>query len=84
MVNRRDIVDVGGQRRGCPPRKPGTPEKGPRRKFLAIWFRCCHVYGRLYRDRSETKYVGRCPRCGAQVYALIGPNGTSQRMFEAR
>ena len=56
---------------------------GPRRKFLSIWFQCCHVYGRLYRNKAQTVYEGRCPRCGARVRALIGPHGTSQRIFRA-
>ncbi len=57
----------------------GAPD--PHRKFLSIWFRCCHTYGRLYRNAEETAYLGRCPSCGAPVQALIGPHGTDKRMF---
>jgi hypothetical protein len=64
-------------------RKP-QPDKGPRAKFLSIWFRCCHVYGRLNRNADGTAYEGRCPRCGARVQAAIGPEGTERRMFEAQ
>ena len=79
----QDIVDIDGLRRaGASPNQ--DPEPGSRRKFLAIWFRCCHTYGRIYRNRTETSYEGRCPKCGAQVHALIGPGGTDQRMFVAR
>jgi len=56
---------------------------GPRRPFLSVWFQCCHAYGRMYRDDAGTMYAGRCPRCGARVQALIGPDGTSQRIFRA-
>ena len=42
-----------------------------------------HVYGRMYRNAAETAYSGRCPSCGAHVHALIGPDGTSRRTFEA-
>lgn len=56
---------------------------GPNRKFLSVWYRCCHVYGRMYRDAEQTAYHGRCPRCGAPVHAPIGPDGTDQRMFMA-
>ncbi|MEM7228760.1 MAG: hypothetical protein AAF432_08090 [Planctomycetota bacterium] len=54
------------------------------RRFLSIWFRCCHVYGRIYRNSTGTRYEGRCPRCGSHVDAGIGPNGSATRMFEAR
>jgi hypothetical protein len=64
--------------KGVTDRKPG-----PRRPFLSVWYRCCHVYGRMYRNASGTAYVGRCPRCGGPVRALIGPEGTSNRTFIA-
>ncbi len=57
-----------------------TP-KGPRRRFLSVWFRCCHVYGRMYRNAAQTAYHGRCPRCGAPVRAIIGAGGTKHRIF---
>lgn len=53
------------------------------KRFLSVWFRCCHVYGRIYRNTEATRYEGRCPRCGAYVHAGIGENGTSRRLFEA-
>jgi hypothetical protein len=59
------------------------PSGGQPRKFLSIWFRCCHAYGRLYRNRDETMYAGRCPRCGAPVQVAIGPDGTDRRIFMA-
>ncbi len=57
--------------------------KGTKRRFLSVWYRCCHVYGRMYRNAEETAYLGRCPGCGAPVRALIGPDGTTGRMFRA-
>jgi hypothetical protein len=54
-----------------------------RRKFLSVWYRCCHVYGRMYRNQAGTAYTGRCPRCAAHVRAAIGPDGTDRRMFVA-
>jgi len=60
---------------------PGGP--GPRQAFLSVWYRCCHVYGRLYRNAEETAYDGRCPRCGIPVRALIGPDGSDHRIFRA-
>ena len=55
---------------------------GPRRKFLSVHFRCCSTYGRLYINEAETKYEGRCPRCGARTSARIGPGGSAQRIFD--
>lgn len=65
-------------------RAPGADDEGRDRPFLSVWFRCCHAYGRMYRNAAATAYEGRCPRCGAAVRARIGPGGTSQRVFEAR
>lgn len=80
----QDIVDIDGLR-NLPEQVESEGETpGPRRRFLSVWFRCCHTYGRMYRDAAGTRYDGRCPSCGAPVYALIGPGGTSKRAFEAR
>jgi hypothetical protein len=78
-----DIVEGGDPAPGKRSRPARKPDKGPRCRFLSIWFRCCHVYGRLYRNASGTAYEGRCPKCGRKARALIGPDGTDQRMFEA-
>ena len=83
VADPQDIVDIPGVPSRAARRAEG-PTRGPRRKFLSIWFRCCHAYGRLYRNRAQTAYEGRCPRCGARARARIGPDGTSQRMFAAR
>ena len=87
MGDRRDIVEFGGVPVGGKTASGGggqlSGSKSPS-KFLSVWFRCCHTYGRMYRNRAQTRYEGRCPRCGAAVHARIGPGGTSQRTFEAR
>lgn len=81
-----DHLDIDGLRNVAPddPRNDGNDAPGPARRFLAVWFQCCHAYGRMYRNGAGTRYEGRCPRCGATVHALIGPGGTSQRVFRAR
>ena len=83
----RDRVDI----QGIPqPPRPAAPaddpaeNKGPRRPFLQIWYRCCHVYGRLTKADDGSKYSGRCPRCGATLEVPVGEGGTNRRAFEAR
>lgn len=76
----QDQLHLDGRRVGA---DDAPPARGPRTPFLSIWFRCCHMYGRLYRNADATAYAGRCPRCGAAVQAAIGAGGTSKRMFEA-
>ena len=69
----------------APNTAPGSEGgRGPKKPFLSVWYRCCHVYGRLTRTQDGTRYRGACPRCGARVEALIGPGGTARRIFEAR
>ncbi len=65
------------------PRIPRGEQQGAGRRFLSVWYRCGHVYGRMYRNQAGTAYTGRCPRCGAPVRAAIGPDGTDRRMFVA-
>lgn len=57
---------------------------GGGRPWLSLWFSCANVYTRAYRNAQGTGYTGRCPRCGKSVRFMIGPGGTSQRMFEVR
>ncbi|MFM1833452.1 MAG: hypothetical protein RLZZ461_1768 [Planctomycetota bacterium] len=86
MADPRDRVDIDGLRTpddaggGKPPKR----DAGEARRFIMIWFRCCHAYGRLTRNAAGTHYAGRCPKCAAPVSVKIGPGGTDRRMFEAR
>lgn len=54
------------------------------REFLGIHFRCCNVYGRIYKNRTGNAYSGGCPRCGRRVEAKVGDNGqgTDRRFFQ--
>jgi hypothetical protein len=56
---------------------------GPGGKFLGVHFMCCDVYARVYPNREQTAYEGRCPRCGKQVEFRIGAGGTDARFFQA-
>lgn len=81
MPSPEDILELNG-RRVAP--VGATPSRRPPNRFLMVWYRCCNAYGRMYRNREETMYVGRCPKCNARVQAMIGPDGTNQRCFEAK
>ena len=54
------------------------------KKFLGILFDCCGVYGRIYLNKDNTAYVGRCPRCMRPIKIKIGENGTGQRFFRGQ
>ncbi|MBN4067387.1 hypothetical protein JYU14_04820 [Simkania negevensis] len=69
-----------------PPREEEyDPSKEEDRKinYLRIYWKCCHVYSRIYRNKDNTAYVGRCPSCNAALSVTIGPEGTTRRSFIA-
>jgi hypothetical protein len=61
-----------------------TENKRDSKKFLGIYFECCHVYGRLYQNIQGTHYVGRCPKCMANLKVPIGEKGSNRRFFKAQ
>lgn len=92
MPDPRDIVDIhglsnpaalpGAAARSGTDSGPATPNPAAR-NWLGVWFKCCHVYGRMAKQPCGTRYAGRCPKCGAEVGATIGEGGTNRRFFEA-
>jgi len=72
-------VEISGIEEG----EPSDGRAGGPRPWLGIRFDCCGVYQRVYRNESDTAYVGRCPRCLAVVRIHVGPSGTPQRFFRA-
>ena len=85
------VVELGGQAPVVGPRSVGAGSAasvygnraGVGRPWLAVSWRCCGTYSRVYRNRAGDAYEGRCPRCGSPVKAVIGAGGTSARFFEA-
>lgn len=86
MNDPQDRLELHGPSASPVPGQAGDPPiaLGPRRRFLSVWFSCCHAYGRLSINAEGTRYEGGCPRCGRRTSATIGAGGTSRRMFEAR
>ncbi len=80
MPDPQDIVEIPGVINPAAARF-APADSGPARPWLGVLFKCCHVYGRMYRDADGVRYTGRCPRCTAEVSARVGPGGTSQRIF---
>ncbi len=66
-----------------PPPAAGARQSPPPSPFLGIQFRCCRRYGRVYRNRDQTRYEGRCPGCGRLLSVPIGLGGTPRRFFTA-
>ncbi len=82
------IVDIKslrppGAETGADEAKSADPKSLKGRPWLAVHWRCCSVYSRIYRNVAGTTYEGRCPRCGKPVRVNVAPGGTSHRFFEA-
>jgi len=77
------IVDIDGVQTPGPGsgEQAGGTLRG--RPWLAVQWKCCSTYSRIYRDAAGTKYEGRCPRCQRPVSVQVGPGGTNHRFFEA-
>jgi len=55
-----------------------------KRKWVGIFFECCNVYSRVYKNKEGTAYEGYCPKCMGKVKIRIGPDGTDSRFFRAK
>ena len=72
---------------GLSPHGGASQEQGGKsltgRPWLAIRWRCCGVYSRVYRNAAGTAYEGRCPKCSRPLTVKVGPGGTNNRFFDA-
>lgn len=57
--------------------------KATARPWLAIHWRCCHVYSRVYRQKNASHYLAQCPCCGRSATIQVAPHGVSTRFLEA-
>jgi len=83
MADPQDRLDFSWSPAPDPDEPPGTRGTTNGRRWLSIYFDCCHTYARIYRAVGGRCYTGWCPRCGARRDVPIGPGGTSQRAFRA-
>lgn len=65
--------------------RPGTnpSQPRPRRPYISIFFDCCQVFSRIYRQPEDRVYIGRCPRCLRTLTVRVAPDGTPTRIFRA-
>ncbi len=62
---------------------PEDNKEEKKSNYLGIMFNCCGVYARIYKNRDQTAYVGRCPKCMRTIKIPVGKEGTNQRFFDA-
>lgn len=65
------------------PKLSDDSSKKESERFLGIYFKCCNVYARIYKNKDGTAYQGFCPKCGRMVHVPIGEQGTDARIFIA-
>ena len=53
------------------------------RPFVGVYFRCCHIYSRIFINKQKTAFVGWCPKCAAKIEMKISPTGSTERFFFA-
>ncbi len=67
----------------CMEKKEVFQRKEEKKKFISIYWKCCHVFSRMYRNSSGTGYDGFCPKCHVFLHVPIGKDGIHQRTFIA-
>lgn len=86
MDQRDYIIDIPGVTPPYTPPSPAAVSPSGGRPWIAVFFKCCRTYARLYRNDAAPggpAYAGHCPKCHRATRAAIGPGGTDQRFFTA-
>ncbi len=60
-----------------------TGVQGSGKRFIGVTFDCCQVYTRIYINKTETAYEGRCPKCLRKICVNIREGGVDCRFFSA-
>ncbi len=60
-----------------------APDKRKPRPYIGMFFKCCHVYTRIYINRAGTAYFGQCPKCGAKAKMKVAPGGSKSRFWSS-
>lgn len=85
MTDRPDyILDISSLPAAAGQRRAQQRRRSLRgRPWLAMQWRCCSTYSRIYRNAAGDAYEGRCPKCQRYLRVPIAPDGTDSRFFEA-
>ena len=54
-----------------------------KRPFIGMYFKCCHVYTRLYLNKTGRAFLGHCPKCAKKAKVIVSPTGSKDRVFQA-
>ena len=52
------------------------------REFVEVLFECCNIYRRIYINKEDNRYEGRCPKCFNTVKVIICLEDTSSQLFK--
>lgn len=64
-------------------KKQGSSSPSKTKDYISIYWKCCHVFSRVRKNKSKTAYEGFCPKCRSYLTVPIGEKGTNQRTFIA-
>ncbi|TVM00239.1 MAG: hypothetical protein CV087_14830 [Candidatus Brocadia sp. WS118] len=53
------------------------------KRYIGVKFDCCNIYTRVYTNKEETAYEGRCPKCMRTICIKIHKDGVNCRFFSA-